>query len=207
LLDFIRNSLEWKNFGWNFLTTSFVITVILGTFQLWGLWKQHKTIKEKLSGKCVPVLLFSYGGCLLLSFLYYGFLIKSLAVIFLWPRILLIVVLLYDLFKFEGFSTRQKLLSISFCGIIVSTIVFPRKDIVLMFGMIGGLFPAIQQPVEMWRKRSRGSADIHYLITNLTSSLFWVIYWFAVKSAALAFLNLIGVLILSITAILWFKYK
>lgn len=207
MLDFILNSLEWKNFGWNSLTISFIATLILGTFQAWGLWKQHRTIKEKLSGECVPVLIFSYSACLFLSFLYYGFLIKSLAVIFVGLRVFLVIVLLYDLFKFGGFSTKEKLLSISFCAMIAAMIVVPRKDIVLGLAMAGGLLPAVQQPIEIWRKKSVGSADVRYLTTILAATFFWAIYWMALGSVIFTALNLVFTLVILVTVLLWFKYK
>jgi uncharacterized protein with PQ loop repeat len=205
--DYLRSTLEWQNWGANFSTFVFIVTVILSCSQQWGVLKQRKTVLDKHSTKSISIPFISYSACFGISFLYYGLATKSLAIIFNGSIGLFSVALLLTLNKVKPFTIRQVLLVLLFFTMIVAMILLKEKDDLLFLIMLGYTVVLSHQPFEMWKKKSVGSVDLRFIIPLLISATFWTINAFIIGNWVLQVCCPVNLSTILLVLGLWFRYR
>ena len=207
LRHWMQDTVEWQNWGWNALTVSFIATVAFTVFQGWGVWKQNETIRMRRSGESVSVLLFAYFSCVFFSFLYYGFIVRSIAAACNGLLGFLHVLVLASLWRFKGFTSTEKVVVAALPLMIVAMATVPWKNTLLLLIMAGSLLPLAQQPIEMWRNKSAGAVDMRFVSIFMASTIFWTIYAFAIDNWVLKVINPSALAILVVTSSLWYRYR
>jgi hypothetical protein len=162
---------------------SFVANVAFTLVQGWGLWKQNETIRRQRSGESVAVLPFAYIGCVFLSLLCYGIAIRSLAVMVNGVLGVLQLRVLASLYRYKTFTRTERIAIACFPWMIPAMIALPWRGTVALAIMAGSLLPMVQQPYEIWRRRSAGAVDPRYLAIFLAAAVFGTIYAFAIANA------------------------
>ena len=200
--------MELKNFGWNAVTIGFGGTIFFTLLAAWGLWQQAKKIWLNKSGQSVSVFWFSYNIFLFSANIVYGYSINSLALVFNGTLLSLMhFPVLIGLAKFKGFKSIQKGLFILYLGLIILMVILPIKSQMYLLFSFVNIIALITQPWEIMKNKNSGMVEIKLIAVYLASTLFWVVYAFAINDWALQIICPTYLIIWIATLILWVKYK
>ncbi len=206
--EFIKNSVEFQNWGWNALAIGSLGTAVFTLIEGWGLWKQNDAIWEGESGESVSVIWFSYLLFAFVAFFFYGVHIRGLAAMFNGAALALLhVPILLGLRKHKGFTTSEKVQFFLFALMVPAMAFLPWKDEVFMVVSVGIIYSTATQPWELLRAKKSGVLEIRLIVIYLISTIFWVIYAFAISEWVLEILTSANLLLFIITAVLWSEYR
>lgn len=204
--EWIFETLEYKNWGFNSLTIGFLGTIMLTGIEGWGLVKQKESIWDRESGESVSVMMFSFLLFFMFTFFIYGIYIKSFSVAFNGFVLgILHIPIILGLWKFKGFSRLEKKWFILTSLMIPLMIFLPWKDETYLVLAFITLFAASTQPWEIWKNDKAGAVDIRLLTVYLISTIFWMIYAFSIGEMPLKITTSATLIILIVTIRLWFK--
>lgn len=198
--------MELQHFGWNMLTLGFVGTLLFTFAEGWGSWKQSKTIWFNESGQSVSIPLFTYLTFIFIATFIYGIATSSIALIFNGLLTLMQVPILLGLWKFKGFNKKEYGLLLILSLVAVAMIFSKSKDwffLLISFGSIGFF---LAQPWEIWKNKNSGAVEIKMIAAYFASTTFWVFYAFAIHDWVLQIICPSYLIILTATALLWYKY-
>lgn len=199
--------LEYQNWGFNALTVSFLLSLLLTAISAWGLVQQNQTIWRDKKAEAVSVFWLAYYAMLQLAILIYGLSLGSAALIINGLLALLYIPILIGLRKFKGFSVPEKISMWVFAVAITLMAFLPYKPLFFFVFAIGGLLSALMQPIEMWHKRSAQGLNIKLIGTILLGNIIWLSYGVAVKDWVLIIVNAVAFLIFGATALLWRRFR
>lgn len=200
--------MELDHLGWNALTVGFVGVLLFSFVEGWGVWQQNKTIWKSKSGESVSVIWFTYSTALFGVVFIYGLSTKSIALTFNGLLLtLLYIPLVVGLWKFKGFTKIEKICSAFFLAIAIACVFVPYKDWFFLIFTAGNILFSFTQPYEIWKNKSSGVIEIKFLTVFLASTIFWMTYAYASHDWVLKIISPAYLVILSVTIILWFKYR
>ncbi|TAL49437.1 hypothetical protein EPN83_00825 [Patescibacteria group bacterium] len=205
--QWLRESVEWRNWDLNVVTISFIATVFFTILSGWSLVKQKNTIQQMESGKAVSVPLFSYLCSLFFTFLYYGIVTNSIAPVINGLLGILYLQVLFGLWRHKGFSKNERRLVKILPLIPLGMIILPWKDTLMTAAFAGGLLAVAHQLYELWQARDPGAVDINYVSVFFVSTLFWTIYAYAAGNVPLQIINPPTLVVLTAIILLWFRYR
>lgn len=207
LSQIIGSTVEFQGWGFNALTISFCVSLVLTAIAGWGLLQQNKTIWQDKTARAVSVIWLSYYCVLQLVIFVYGFVIHSAALAVNGLLALLYIPILVGLWKFKGFTNVEKFSVTAFIAALAAMVLLPYKPAFFFAFAVGGLVSAITQPIEMWRKKSAEGLDIRLIGTILLGNVVWLVYGLAVQDIVLISINLIAFFIFGTTTLLWWQYR
>ncbi len=200
--------MELSQFGWNALTIGFLGAVFFTLVEAWGVWQQNRAIWKNQSGESVSVIWFSYFAALLAVVFIYGIAIKSILLILNGLLIsILHIPILVGLWRFKGFTKTEKVMCACFLAAVVAMVIAPFKDWFFLLFTAGNILFSLNQPYEIWKNKNSGVVEIKLLAVYLASTLFWLIYGFAIGDWVLQIVNPAYMVTLTITVLVWFKYR
>lgn len=206
--EWIRHSVEYQNWGWNSVTIGSLGTIIFTFVELWGLHKQNQTIWQKQSGQSLSVSWFSFFFFASVAFSFYGLHIRSIASILNGVVLALIhIPILLGLWQYKEFTRWESIQFFLLIATIPAMILLPWKDQVFLIISIGVIYAIATQPLELYKTKSVGAVDIRMLLVYVLSTIFWVIYAFAINEWVLKALALVNLGSLSLATFLWFRYR
>jgi len=203
----LKETVEYRNWGLNLLTFSAIATFLFSVLQGWGIFKQLQLIREKRSGESVSVTLYSYWFFYFVSFSIYGAGAKSLAMLansFLWLPCLLV---LAGLIKYKQIKITEKIGFLFFCLMPILMFFAPNRDNLFTVYLFGILIFMGFQPFEIWQKKKSESVSPQFLITFFLTGVFWFFYALAINSWPLIIFNPLACAVICLTFVLWLKYK
>lgn len=207
MLEFLRSTVEWKQLGFNMLTFSAIITVVLTLFQAWSLNKQARVIWGNKKGDSVSVTMFSYMLFYLISFFIYGFFIKSIAAMANGLLAAFVIPIFLGLCKFKKFTSLERCCIPVFCVLPVAMLASPHKQSLFLF-MLGGLLVAFACPArELLRSKDSGFVEVRVIVTTMVVNAFWFAYACALGDIPLMIFNPLSFVLMGFTLLLWMKYK
>lgn len=207
MVDFLRSTVEWRQWGVNTLTFSAIGTIVLTMFQAWSLNKQARLIWDNKKGDSVSVVMFSYMLFYLVSFIIYGFFMKSIAAMANGLLVVFVIPIFLGLFKFKQFTLVERWCVPIFCILPVAMIFSPHKQF-LFFCMLSGLLIAFACPArELLRSKDSGFVEVRVIATTMVVNVFWAAYAFAVGDVPLMIFNPLSFVLMVATLLLWIKYK
>jgi len=190
VIDFIKNSVEYQNFGSNLLPFSFLATIFLSLAQGYGIVAQFQKIRKNKAAGTIINIFFVYNCLFCLSFFGYGLLEHKLAFIFNGGLLgLLYIPVLVVLYKFKGFTKLDIVLSFAGLIIIPAMILAPNKEIVLTVSILLMLPTVAWQFIEFLRTKSLGELSLAYVTAFFINSVFWLIYSLAIHNLTMILLN------------------
>lgn len=202
------NFVEFQNWGMNGITIGAVGTIIFTLLESWGLWKQNKMIWKFQSGQSISIVYFAYAGGVFAAVLTYGVAEHSLAMIingfFLTALHLPILI---GLWKFEGFSTWDKHITIGIVAYIVFMSLVSFKDILFMIFSFGNILFTCTQPWKIWQEKNAGAVEVKLFATYLVSTAFWIIYAYTIHDWVLQIICPCYFVLTTTIILLWFKYR
>ncbi|KPJ85858.1 hypothetical protein AMJ57_01615 [Parcubacteria bacterium SG8_24] len=200
--------MELQQFGWNAVTVGFLGTVLFTVVSAWSLWRQYRRIVARRSGRSVPVMTYTFRTVAFVAVLIYGLHIGSLALIFNGSLVVLIQLpILVALWRYRGFTRRERLACLGFLVLLTVMCLFPLKDWFLLAFALGTLGFNALMPYEIWRNRDAGSVEIRVLLVGLAGNSFWLTYACAIGDWVLMTVNPAFLTLSLLTTILWFRYR
>lgn len=190
MLDLIKDSIEYQNFGRNLLTFSFLATIFLSLAQGYGIIAQFRKIRKNKAAGTIINIFFVYNCLFCLSFFGYGLLEHKLAFIFNGGLLgLLYIPVLIVLYKFKGFTKLDTILSCLGLMILPAMIFLPNRERVLMVSILLMLPTVGWQFIEFLRTKSLGELSLTYVAAFFINSVFWLIYSLAIHNLTMISLN------------------
>lgn len=207
--EFIKNTIEYQNWGWNAVTVSFIGTIIFTILQMWSSFEQGRTIFRKRSGESVSSSLFIYAGWYCFTFLVYGMVRNSIAMSLNGLLCIPYAFAVYGLYRFKGFNGFEKFLLVACAGMgpVIYLLSGTAREIALTAIVIGLLIPLAIQVREMYRTKSPGAMDPRFVTVLILSCIFWFIYGLYTETLVLEVFNPLAAVLLGITLLLYFRYK
>lgn len=200
--------MELQTLGWNVLTFGFIGTLVFALVEAWGLWKQNKEIWRQKSGQSLSVTWVMYGAFLLMAGALYGTSIGSIALMAAGTLIgLMHLPVLVGLYKFKGYTRWNHALLISLFVALWFMRESPHQDWFFLAFSFGSIASSVMQPYEIWRNKDAGVVAIQFVLAFLASTVFWVIYAFAIGDWVLMIISPAYLVILTATLCLWAKYR
>lgn len=206
LSSLISATLEYQHWGLNALTISFFLSGALTLISAWGLILQQRTIFRHKQAEVVSVFWLTYYAALQLAILLYGLSIYSAALIINGLLAAFYLPILVGLWRFKGFSLKEKALGILLVTALLVMALLPLKSAFFLAFAVGGLISAITQPLEMWQKKSAQGLNINLIYTLLLGNIIWLTYGAAVSDWILIVINSIAFCIFGTTVLLWKRY-
>lgn len=209
MLEFIRDTIEYQNFGFNTITFSFFGTFFFSILQAWSLLKQNTKIKKKKSGQSLSITFFTYSCCYFFAFLVYGILNRSIGMIVNGLLGFCYIPILFNLHRFKGFFNINWIF-LGLFSLMIPTVYLLKgelRNVFVLIGLFGLGIPLILQIREMYKQKSTGSVEPRFLIVFGFSSIFWFIYGLVINNWIFIVFNPFSILLLGIAFGLYVKYR
>lgn len=205
IIEFIKNSQEYKNWGVNFLTIGMIVTSIFTLIQSFTLINQNKLILKARSGESLSIILISHSYFSLLSVFFYGISKLSLALIFNGACLgIFYLPILINLLRFKKISTMDIIAIIIFKILLTLMIITPQKDLVYLTFSLFWIISLIRQAYEMIKSPTVGVFDPCLFGVITISLVFWIFYSIIIHAWALLLANTLGCIVLIIIMSIWF---
>lgn len=209
ILQILRSTVEWREWGWNALTIGVIGTAIFALIQGFGLWKQNQRIWR--DGK-VPTLspsFFLFSMCFFFAFLTYGIQGRSIAMVFAGTLGFIHVPIFMGIVKFKEVNRRERKL------LLLIPLMIPLMGIAgwlgfreaLLIAYFGGIVIALGRQVrEAWRSPNPKDLDPAFIVSFLLSAAFWSVYGWRIGDLPLLIANpLLFILWITLLTIWWKK--
>jgi len=209
LIEILRQTVEFQNWGANFATFSFLAVVFFTILQGWSLFIQNNTIRKSRSGESLSTAFFIYCGCYFFMFMVYGITKNSIAMTFNGFLGIPYIPILFALYRFKGF-TRKDWSFLVLSSLMIPTVYFlsgKARDVFTLAGLFGILVPLAGQVREMYRAKVPGSVEPKFIIAFMFSNMFWFVYGLTTGNWIFVVFNPISLTILTTALVLYLKYK
>lgn len=202
MMELFRNTLEYKDFGFNALTVSAIGTILFSLLQGYGILGQSHKIWRAKSGEAISSTFFFYNFFYFLIFLIYGIDEKSVAMSFNGALCFLYIPILVGLRKFKGF-TKTEIISALLMFLIVPAMLFyqQKHQLLFLFSLVA-IIAIVNQFKEIFRSGKFGILSIKYVWMFFVTSIFWCIYYAATKNWLLEIPCVTGTVLYSLVLIL-----
>jgi uncharacterized protein with PQ loop repeat len=205
--DWVSGSVEAQKWSEVVVRVSFFATVIATMFTMWATYSQARKIRENRSGESVSVLMFSYLSWMFVAYGYFGYWAHSVAIVFNSLCAIPYFLVLWNLWKYKGFTRAELLWSLAFPLQFVAVVVLPWKVTLTTTILSVSLAFMAMQPIEMYRTKSAGFVSMKYALVFLASLVFWTIFAYKTRQLPLLIVNPAAFIIIGATIWLWFKYQ
>lgn len=216
MFDLLKDTIEYRQLGWNMATFSGLGTIGFTVWQMTALVHQYHNIK---TGESVSVSWHTYFTADFMAFLVYGVYAGSITMtlnaflgfghlLVLWglrvknfsmlERLLLPTIVLFPIVMY--FSRTH--------SIDLGFVEFSERQFVFLIFSCGTLIALGQQPWEMWKSKSCGDFSFNLLISYTASTGFWLVFAFVgTDDIVLRLLTSVGTVEMSLCCFLWHKFK
>lgn len=207
IIQFLENSIEVKNFGLNTTTISALITVILSTYQMWGITKQIATIRRRKSAESIFMPLFIFAFFYLTTTIMYGIYTDKLSVIYNGLNALFFSIVLLVAWRYKKINFTD-IVFLSIFSLMIPVMIFaPDKKVAYMGCASIMLLGALSQLILLIKNKKRGSLEPKLFNVYIVTNSSWLIYGIITKDWVFQLSNSISVTIMILIAILLRRYK
>jgi len=205
---------ETEQFGWNALTVSFFLTVIVTLISCYVNWRQARQIWRLKSGHVVAVPVYLYLSAARIAMICYGWQSGSLgltlsgALSFPMTAAILVGLVMYK--KFSGFERCLAFVLAAMSGWTVWASVYLSigvTSVAFIVWSIGFMVIASAQPLEIWRAKSAGAVTFGTVFAPTFSSAVWIAYALALGDWVLVAVSMPIFVIAVATTVLWHRYR
>lgn len=210
MIDLIKQSIEYRSWGWNLVTLSFIATLFLYAIQVWTLSSQRAKIHRERSAEAVSVPLVALIGSVMAAFGVYGVFRSSLASALNGSQAIFYFLVYREVARQRRLTNSELLVGSGFLlapFVMVLLGTEKSRELYMLILLFASLFPMAHQPYVMWRCKSAGVAEAKVFLSFSASSLFWWIYAIATGDPVLQIVNPISLVIMAITLSLMRKYR
>lgn len=182
LLEFLLNTVEWQNWGWNTLTYGAIGAGALAIFQGFGVWRQGIRVHREKQAQTLSFLLFGYSMAYFFSAAIYGVKQKSIALMILAGSGLLHIPIVTGIPKYRAVTTQERwfvrifFLMIPLMWYATKVELHETFFLVFLFGLLGFIAP---QAYRAWKRADTSDLDVVMILSFLIGAIFWFVYGFA----------------------------
>lgn len=205
-LEFLQSTMEYRAWGFNALTISFIATLGFSIFQGWGVWNQNQGVWREKSGKSVDTPMMLYSLFFFMTYHIYGWQIGSLSIIFNGLLGFLFIPLAIGLWKFDGFTKNDKVYLLISFSLLILIFMVKERDLVVTVAMFMVNVFLYRQVRETYRY-GRGVLSGTFILSFLTSTVFWVVYGFATLTVPIMIISPMYLVLWGTIGILWLRDK
>jgi len=199
--------IELEQLGWNVLTVAFVSLMIIRVFGIAGAIRQGSRIWRRKNAESVSPFAAGYFALHMIAESALGVTIGSIVLIAAIPRFMAQALVVGGIWKYRGYKWPAIVLTVAVVVGQVLAIVYSFEGPFFMAVGLGTLIAVAAQPLDIWRHRSSGNADIFYLSVFLVGSIFWTVYAVATNNIWLMVVAPPQVVLNLLTVILWFVFR
>jgi len=207
IIRFFTNSAEVRNFGFNMITVSVILTVILSSYQMWGVTQQIKTIKRRRSTESIFAPLFIFGFFYLVTTIFYGLYSSKLAITYNGFNAFFFLALLITIGRWGKINRLDILAVILFSSMIPVMVFIPDKKTAYMSCSSVMLLGLLAQLILLAIRKKRGSLEPKLMRVYIVTNSSWLIYGILMDNWPLKLSNSIGLTLIVPIVILLRKYK
>lgn len=175
------DSLEYKNWGYNFITAIFLILISISLFQIIGAIRQRRRIKRQKTSKSWTIDFFAYLAAYFLSFIFYGWWQKhSLTLVVSGLPGIVYFFTIFTIWRHKERSLKNLSLALSFfLLVIILMIAIDGSGVAVVMVFLLGALVTAKQAWTMIRNNNYSDVDPGFLWSFLLSSAFWACYsWY-----------------------------
>lgn len=207
IFEIIRSSIEYKNFGANTITASFLATIFLSCFQIRAAIKQNRIIWRNEASNLWTLTVCAYFFFYFLSFIAYGINQKSAAYFFSGLPGLFYIPIIVGIFKFKKIKITDYIASLVLLIIAILMLEFENKGIfvLILFGI--GAASLLILGYQMVRKNEYREIEPELLISFFVSAAFWLTYSISIGDRVVLTSSGISMLFTSVGLILYYRWK
>jgi uncharacterized protein with PQ loop repeat len=200
-------TMELAHFGWNLITFTLILAFFCTLTEGIGFFLQSSAIWKKKSGESVSVTLFVYLTCMYAVIAYYGMCVRSLALMVDGSLLCLSCIpIVVGLWKFKGFSSREKgLAALCLAGPLL-IILSPRKDVAYLLFCACNVIPNLVQTWEIRQGKTSGNLSIGLLWTVFCTVSVWSVYGFVFGDWSMMVVFPLILVSIIITIVTWYRY-
>lgn len=199
---------ELENIGWNWYTIGLIGTTAFALAKTEKLILQWREVWRSGSSEGISAPWFIADTAIYAVQLFYAIPIGRVALII---SALTVgvgqTVLLHAISRHEGFSIRERLLIFIMVLVIVITPFTDRSQDIFTLLALVGVAGALHQPWKIWKNKRAGVLKIELVKTYLAANLFWLIYAFATRDAALCLIAPLFTASYLLTVLMWYRYR
>ena len=207
ITEFIHNSVELKNWGWNTSTIGALGILFFTIPESWGGYMQGHAIWKARSGEGVSVRWIAYIWAFFTATIFYGISIQSLAV----TLNCIVLGLAYlpattGLIKFKA-GRKEKYHVLLFAGMIPAMAFLPWKEVLYTVFSIATVYAFLQEVLELLREKSSGVLEIRNIAILMVSTTFWLAFAYSTQAPALMIMTPPSLVLLVTIVVLWTRYR
>ncbi len=198
---------ELQEFGWNWLSASFVVLIAITTWQYRAFFLQTRNIWRERSAKSVSITMATGLFFISIGTLWYGFQAHLLVAAYTGGLAILSFLIMLGAWKFgrPGIASYTVLA----CGCAWSLLMFTSMEPKFVFSgfTIGLIVPIVAQVREIYKTRSRGVLHIEWLAVALVKNVFLNIFAFASGDIVYRIFSPIFLALSVWQFVLWLRFK
>ncbi len=210
IIEFLKKTPEYQNFGMNALTVSAIGATAFTFLQAWGVRKQGNRIWNTKEGESVSVMFIGYSMFYFFAFLIYGAERLSITMTLNGLLALFHIRVMRGLLKFKGFTNIEWIWLFGFAILMVPGMLLLRggeQEIFLLVLLFGIIFTLTRQTYEVWRAKSAGALEPKYLYVFLITNVFWFVYAMFVGAWPLMIFNPMAFILFTVNLALYYRYR
>ncbi|MFA5155152.1 MAG: hypothetical protein WC453_01855 [Patescibacteria group bacterium] len=207
IIQFLQKSVEVGNFGFNLTTASALLTIVLSTYQMWGVTQQIKTINRKRSAEMIIMPLFVFGFYYLYIALLYGLYAGRLAVVYNGLSTFFYLAMLMAAWRYQKMKPIDYLTLSLFSLMIPMMIMIPDKKSAYMSCAAVMLLGMLIQLIYVIVKKKKGVLETKLIDAYIVTNSSWLIYGILTRDWAFQISSAVGLSLLIPLSILLRKYK
>ena len=174
MIEFLKSSIEFQQWGWNISTVGAVGAIVLTLFQGWGFWKQSRAIWTEKSGQSISVPMTGFWLVYFGAFLVYALSVPSVVMVWNCFLVIPIAVATAGLWVYKERRLGEWGMVLLCAGFIPAMIYLP-KDIVLMALYVPAYGVLVHQGYEVWKK-GVGVLEPAFVTVFVATCLFWMMF-------------------------------
>lgn len=167
---------EFETFGWNWLTVSSIVLVILTLWQWLAYLQQGVNIWRSKSAASISITFTSTSTSVLVAMLWYGLLIESFVAVFSGLSLFFTAYMLAGALRYGNPEKNDWIILLG--GLLSSTLFLTPipKEIIFTGFSIAASIPLLAQLLELKRATDRGVVKGLMFLTYMVKNLFYVIF-------------------------------
>ncbi|OHA10443.1 MAG: hypothetical protein A3H69_05415 [Candidatus Sungbacteria bacterium RIFCSPLOWO2_02_FULL_47_9] len=203
---FVRTTVEYKGWGLNLLTVSFLATVFFNVLEAMSCMKQAGAIAAQKSRMSVSANMMAYFAVFHAVIGVYGVYANSLVAICSGGLTFFYLPILRAMKNIGGFTRAEKRTMFIFSLLLPAVIFLPWKTQISAVTFVGASFAFSQLPWQIWKEKSRGVVQMKLVLVYTASTMFWLFYAYTGGDMLFKTLTPVNLALCFATIVLWLEY-
>jgi uncharacterized protein with PQ loop repeat len=207
ITHWVGTSVEAQQWGEIVTRVSFFATLFFTCSIMYGLWKQRGIIRKSHSAKAVSLKMFTYMMWLYFAFGYYGWTKHSISSTFNGACGFFYLLVLWEFAKYGKSTPTDRVVMIMSPLMLAIMLLTPWKETAITLFLLGSTTFMVDQLQQIRRDKNAGSVSGMYIVSFLTSTMFWTVFAYKTGQVALLIVNPFVLVIMVAIVYAWWQYR